>query len=403
MRFLPDGSHFASLDRSGRLLVWPIELTPAIRNTGTIEDAPQDVWTLASGRFWLYPTVSNAFECRDMKTGKTYRLDKPAAWGGQAWNTVVAGPSVYSGTPSGDVRRLSVPSLKIEKSIRVFDGPVTGIQKLMDGKRLLVTMDTVGLHREAQFAILDPESLTILHRFKPCWPTGGVNYGNNWFVTSRGDIFAFAVLGVRSKTFESLPGYIIFYSANTGKELKRWTFKREVRAAAFTDDGSKLLVSLLSGDLKDPSNELFVLDVSTGKKLQTLTTPKYTVVNWLDTYGDLVVAQLTDGRIGLWQLSKNSEGKILSPGQLVVFSEMSPERDRILTFLRDGSVVFWDTTTGEELYALQASSMGGGPNARNALSMGAFSANGKMLTVLGADGQLREISARDWKSSGHRK
>lgn len=389
--YLSDGRHFASLDRLGTLLVWSTDSSPSARTLGSLADAPRDLWLCDDPRYLLFPTAGEAFESRNLATGEVARLEKPAGWSGQAWLTVVCGKKAFTGTNSGCVNRLSLDGFTVEKSVQLFGGPITGIVKLMGGKRLLVTSDTVIGHTAAKFAIVDPESLAVLHRFSPGWAADGVNYGRNWCTASQGPLFAFCVNDLRTAKGPWMggTGLILLISAESGKVLRRMQFEEELMDGELTPDGSKLVVSLYTGNL-DASSRIEVFDTSTGKKLRTLQSPKFFPALDLKIVGDLITSLLPEDQIGFWHLSRGADFKLISPGQTITDTDVSPDQARILTCLRDGTAVLWDVKTGERMFTLRPEGSG------SRLPMAVLSQDGKTILMYCADGVLRAYEASSW-------
>lgn len=400
LAFLPDGRHFASVDRSGLLRVWPLEPAPAVQKLATIADAPLDLMRCDNPDVVLSPTVTNAFESRNLRTGRVSRLGPPAGAGSQEPFTVVSETKVFVGTSSGSVERYSADGLVKEKSVQVFNTLVYGMAVLMEGKRLLVRSN-IGKphpgeqyppHTTAEYAILDTDSLAVLHRFSPEWPLPGVNYGPAF--TSEGPIFGLAANRWFSGHLMPSTGEVRLVSAESGKILRKMEFPSEVDAAALTSDGSRLIVALYNG-LVDVSSRVEVYDTATGMRAGSLDSPN-SVVRQFARQGDLLLGSLADSTIAIWHLSKGPDCRVISPGQEITFWDISPDRDRIVTVLADGSTMIWDAETGEDLCTLRVDAPDAARSFQNRIEQAIFSKDGTKFLTYGG-GVLRSFNSMPWK------
>ncbi len=403
LEFLRGGQHFASIDRQGGLRIWPLKLDPVVEELATISDPPGALIRCDDPDVILYRTLGEALESRNLRTGRVSRLPQPAGSGSHEPFAVVSGTKVFVGTESGRVDRYSADGLVKEKSVQVFKSLVYGMGILWAGKRLLVRSN-IGKphpgvnqgppHTSAEYAVIDTDSLAILHRFSPEWPLPGVNYKG--FFTSDGPVFGVAA----NKWFDGqlMPstGEVRLVSAESGHILHKLTFPNEVHAAALTSEGSRLIVALNNG-LVRASSRIEVYSTTSGLRTGTLDSPEGVAIRDFRREGDLLVADLADDNIAVWQLSMGPEYRLISPGQRVTSYDISPGHDRIVTALADGNAMIWDAKRGADLYTLRAyAPKGAAPLKDRVTDQAMFSADGtKLLTHTG--GVLRSFNSIPWK------
>lgn len=403
--YLPGGTHFASIDRMGAVRIWPLEPLPAVKSLGAIADPPVDFWLGDDPRFLLYPTVEGALESRNLKTGEVARIESPAGVHSQEPFSVVSGKRVYVGTDSGTVDRYSIDGLKKEKSVKVFDSMVFGIGRLMGGKRLLVRSNTgkpapgmdYAPHTQAEYAILDTESMAVLHRFRPNWPLPGVNYGG--LMTSDGPIFAVRASKWWTGPLMPTTAIILLVSAESGKILRRMEFpKQDITASALSADGKWLILSFYTG-LNDSSSRIEVFDTSSGKRVKNLEIPTGVAVRSFWVKGSLLVGTLADDTIGVWDLSKGPRCTVLAPGQAINFYDISPDCSRVLVCLKDGTLIVYDPKSGVEFFSQRDDSAGNAKDGQTeATTIAGFSKDGSKIFLFGKDGVLRSLNSVPWKT-----
>lgn len=399
LEFLPGGRHFASLDRSGVLRIWPLQLAPLIQDVAKVSDPPLDLLRCDDPDVLLYPTAAGVFESRNLSTGRVGRVASPAGSRVTEQLSVVANRRVFVGTATGRVDRYAADGLVKEKSVEVFDKGIFGVGVLMNGQRLLATTN-LGKgepppHTSAEYAIIDPESMKVLHRFGPEWPLPGVNYVG--FFTSDGPIFGLAANRWVKGQLMAPPGEIRLVSAETGKILRKMAFQSQVTKAALSSDGSKLIVSLFNS-LADASSRVEVYDTATGNQVGSLDVPPNVVVMNFYRKGDLLVADLADNNLAIWNLSKGPECRSIAPGQRIAQYDVSPDLDRVVTALTDGNVMIWDTRTGADLYTLRTYTPDGVRPLGPVTNLASFSTDGTKLLTYSGDGVLRSFGSMAWKN-----
>lgn len=396
MEILPDGRHFACIDRSGVVRVWPLVLTPLIQDVAKVSDPPTDLLRCDDPDVLLYPTAAGAFESRNLLTGRVARVANPAGTRVTEPLTVIANRRVFVGTASGSVDRYAVDGLVKEKSVRVFDKAVFGVGVLMGGRRLLATAN-LGKgepHTSAEYAIIDPETMEVLHRFGPEWPLPGVNYVG--LFTSDGPIFGLAANRWFKGQMMASPGEIRLVSAETGKLLRKMSFQSQVTKAALSSDGSKLIVSLFNG-LVQVSSRIEVYDTATGERAGSLELPPNVVVMNFYRKRDLLVADLADNNLAVWDLSKGPQCRSIAPGQRIAQYDVSPDLDRVVTALTDGNVMIWDAKTGADLYTLRTYTPDGVRPLGPVTNLATFSSDGSRLLTYSGDGIIRSFGSMPWK------
>lgn len=188
---------------------------------------------------------------------------------------------------------------------------------------------------------------------------------------------------------------VMLWETGTGELVRELgTFERHIFAARFTDRGDWLIVSGGGRTEQGRGDRIKIWDVTTGEEVIRLDVSSLLVMA-LDVSrdGQLVVGS-AHGEVWMWNMNTAAEqGPLLTLSSRGSFSEkyisttFNPRGDLLVVGTSWGSLLFFDTATGEEVYAMRGHA--------GRIEDLHFTDNGEMLLSTGSDGTVRL-----WRTDG---
>jgi eukaryotic-like serine/threonine-protein kinase len=188
---------------------------------------------------------------------------------------------------------------------------------------------------------------------------------------------------------------VMLWETATGELVRELgTFERHIFAARFTDRGDRLIVSGGGRTEQGRGDRVKIWDVTTGEEVIRLDVSSLLVMA-LDVSrdGQLVVG-LAHGEVWMWNMNTAAEqGPLLTLSSRGNFSEkyisttFNPQGDLLVVGTSWGNLLFFDTATGEEVYAMRGHA--------GRIEDLHFTDNGEMLLSTGSDGTVRL-----WRTDG---
>jgi WD40 repeat protein/transcriptional regulator with XRE-family HTH domain len=140
----------------------------------------------------------------------------------------------------------------------------------------------------------------------------------------------------------------------------------EVRAIAFSPDGSRLVTATI------------VWDAATGKELFRLLGHMGNITGLaFNADGTRLITGSVDGIVSLWDLSPSHEWLTIQPTGLGYGAAISPDGKLLATTSADKTAVLWDLASGRAVRTLSGHT--------DVVNGAAFSPDGKVLATIGAD------------------
>lgn len=385
VEFLPDGKQIASIDRSGRISVWNIEQQPPVE---TFADTNANQGRLTrDGKSLISASVefNGRIVSRNLVTGKISQRNVGPE--GKPHRAKEMGPmdAVFYSLEDGSIVRLAADTLKEDARAKVFGKGEIGTWAL-PGDRYLFAMRLTPEESRGAGAILDARSLKTVARIEKGEAPVGTLFPS-FACDQNGSCFAVA----------SGPRISVF-SIRDGGLFRKWKLGLTAFGIALSPDGTELAVSVAS-QYFSTEYRIELYNTRTGEKTGVLSGPGDTI--WALEYspnGNTLAAISRKGFGYIWDLRTMMETAKLAPGNYIGVIHFSPDGERLVTSGSDCTSTIWDPQTGTELmslvYAPKSPLVQQGVNAYDTST---FSADGRDLVTVCADGSLRIWHSLPWK------
>lgn len=373
LEFFGNNQFLASIDNGGKLKTWNVNAPAAIEaypdqqkqvSNAQLANKGKNLISICQNRYELHSVVS-----RNMTTG---RISKRI----NIKNLVPTDSHIFGCSKQGDVVRLNIDSLAIEKSVAVFGKETGAIRDFASGSKLLVEKLSSNVNPSNEFAILEAESMKTIVKIQLNW-RDALSITDAVSMDFSGKTIAFA-------TSKDL--YIV--SSEDGRIMKSQQFETQICSAQLSPDGKHVVVALFEPGKFDV--------IPTVYETSNLTVvgflPKTQIIDHLafSPSGKYLAGVMKSGRGNLWNFGARSKLASLSSGAQMHTLSFSPDERRIVTGSTNRTTTIWDAKSGDELYTLRYETTKKDDQFGDLASdSSTFSPDGQKVIVGGTDGWIR--------------
>ncbi len=380
--FLGDGKRLGSM-WDGNLTVWSINPRSAVE---TFADPPvARAFLTRNGKTLVSMTNDGTILSRNLDTGKVLRRNVDKREGKPSLATS-GGPmdSVFLRFPDLSVAKLDAETLTEELRTKVFTRGEMGFNVLKDGQHLLAFGSPTG-DEAGNYAIIDAHSLTVARIAYqgpkvPLW-------------SDNGSLVALSKTGSTG---------ISIYSVLDGKLVRELKLDGPILSLVLSPDGGELAVTIgkafaaIFDDDQDPLARIEFIDTHTGKKTGVISAMTGRMA--YSPSKKLLIGSMFM-RVGIWDLGTKKRIAVLREERVYsALFNLSPDGERILTYIDKNLATLWDARTGLELMKLSyVPSPSVRPEDRNSTDTCSFSADGRDVVTVCTDGAVRIWHSLPWK------